>query len=265
MASQSRGGRDLLRGLPDDGKAGTSPKHVNFPPEAGLAKIIPRSPEADEYVLYQALYDYKSSDPDDLSFKASDILQVTDEGDGTPQTWMYGRRQTGEEGHFPSTYVRRINTQAKRTFNIDMLDEDEPDASPTKPAATAATVAPVKAAPAATASASKSSTSTATAAAAGKSAPASKGAAAAAAIAAAQPEKPFVLYQALYDYNSGDPDDLVFSANDILRVFDEGDGPNSWMEGETQNGARGSFPGTYVRKMNTSRRTVSIKGLEHTQ
>ena len=32
----------------------------------------------------------------------------------------------------------------------------------------------------------------------------------------------YVLYQALYSYNSGEDGDLVFDANDILRVTDEG-------------------------------------------
>jgi hypothetical protein len=46
-----------------------------------MASVIPRSPDKDDdYALYQALYDYKSDDPEDLSFTANEILQVTDEG-----------------------------------------------------------------------------------------------------------------------------------------------------------------------------------------
>lgn len=61
-------------------------------------------------------------------------------------------------------------------------------------------------------------------------------------------EVPYVLYQALYDYSSQDPDDLCFAANDILQVTDEGDGPESWFEGRSQDGREGCFPGTFVRQ-----------------
>eukprot|EP00053_Salpingoeca_punica_P003988 m.46438 g.46438 ORF g.46438 m.46438 type:complete len:124 (-) comp12537_c0_seq2:288-659(-) len=60
-------------------------------------------------------------------------------------------------------------------------------------------------------------------------------------------EEPHTLYQTLFAYTSDDPDDLPFEAGEILRVFDdEGD----WYEGENQQGRRGMFPRTYVRKMN---------------
>ncbi len=50
-----------------------------------MESIIPRSPDKDgEYVLYVALFDYKSDDPDDLTFSANEILQVTDEGTRLP-------------------------------------------------------------------------------------------------------------------------------------------------------------------------------------
>ena len=45
-----------------------------------MTSYIPRSPEGEDYTLYQALYAYKSNDPDDLSFDVDEILQVTDEG-----------------------------------------------------------------------------------------------------------------------------------------------------------------------------------------
>lgn len=58
---------------------------------------------------------------------------------------MFGRRQTGEEGHFPSmtpdfarlipgTYVRKINVNAKKAVAIDMNDEEPDGTSPTKTA-----------------------------------------------------------------------------------------------------------------------------------
>jgi len=60
-------------------------------------------------VLYQALYLYKSDDPEDLTFDANDILQVTDEGDPPGTGWMEGRTQDGRFGSFPSNFVRKIN------------------------------------------------------------------------------------------------------------------------------------------------------------
>ena len=52
-------------------------------------------PQGEDYVLYQALYLYKSDDPEDLTFDANDILQVTDEGDPPGTGWMEGRTQDG--------------------------------------------------------------------------------------------------------------------------------------------------------------------------
>jgi len=66
-------------------------------------------PQGEDYVLYQALYLYKSDDPEDLTFDANDILQVTDEGDPPGTGWMEGRTQDGRFGSFPSNFVRKIN------------------------------------------------------------------------------------------------------------------------------------------------------------
>lgn len=57
--------------------------------------------DGESYTLYQTLYAYHSDDPEDLHFEANEILQVTDDGDGTEHTWFYGRRQDGKQGHFP--------------------------------------------------------------------------------------------------------------------------------------------------------------------
>eukprot|EP00056_Hartaetosiga_gracilis_P020862 m.21639 g.21639 ORF g.21639 m.21639 type:complete len:325 (+) comp8745_c0_seq1:152-1126(+) len=62
-------------------------------------------------------------------------------------------------------------------------------------------------------------------------------------------EENYVLYQTLYKFESDHPDDLSFEANEILQVIDEGDGPNSWFTGRSQDGRKGVFPGTYVRKI----------------
>jgi len=220
--------------------------------------LVSNIPSKPEYVLYQALYDYNSGDPDDLQFEASDILQVTDEGNG-PSSWMIGSTQDGREGNFPSTYVRKMNIGATKTTSIDMNDDDENGnkAKAATPSVKMAAVAPPAKAlvnPFAQKSVQVNPFAQ-------KSAP----------VVQTPPSKPkpagrvYVLYQALYAYNSGDADDLVLEANDIVRVFDEGDGSGTcWMEGESQDGKEGNFPGTYVRKINMGGgRAKTVTGLEH--
>lgn len=66
-----------------------------------------------------------------------------------------------------------------------------------------------------------------------------------------RPKEDYVLYQTLFEYRNDDPDDLNFDAGEILQVTDEGEGEGSrWMEGRTQDLKEGSFPSTYVRKIN---------------
>lgn len=216
---------------PPTGKKNKKGNNVNFPEPEKLCTYIPGDtvvePEVD-YVLFQALYDYNSADPDDLAFKANDIIRVTDEGD-SPQSWFYGADQDGREGHFPGTYVRKIPMGNSKI----VIDPESGVVEKTQEKAIAVPV-PVQQ----PATVGKSVTA--------------KG-------------EPYVLYQALYDYKSQDPDDLTFLQNDILRVTDEGDGPNSWFYGETQEGAEGNFPGTYVRKINLpgSAKPKIVGGLEH--
>lgn len=93
--------------------ASTSPA----PPQQATAAPA-KKPDDVDYVLYQALYDYKNDDPEDLDFDANDILQVTDEGDPPGTGWMEGRTQDGRFGAFPSTYVRKIR-MANKKVQID--------------------------------------------------------------------------------------------------------------------------------------------------
>lgn len=198
--------------------------HVRFPSEGKLCQVIPGA-EDEKFVLFQALYDYHSSDPDDLSFQANDILRVTDQGEG-PQSWFYGETQDGREGHFPGTFVRKIPMLAKK-LSVDV----ENDVVTHEPAPTPA--------------------------------PAARGGGGGS-VAAASSES-YVLYQTLFDYKSEDPDDLCFRSDEIIRVTDEGDGPQSWFYGQSQDGREGSFPGTFVRKirMPSANAVKQVEGLDH--
>ena len=44
--------------------------------------------------------------------------------------------------------------------------------------------------------------------------------------------------------------DLAFKAGQVIAVTDQGDGPESWWEGEL-NGRTGSFPGTFVKSLSS--------------
>ena len=60
-----------------------------------------------KHTLYQTLYAYKSDDPEDLQFAASEILKVIDDEDD----WFEGYNQRNEKGYFPGTYVRKMKQQ----------------------------------------------------------------------------------------------------------------------------------------------------------
>ncbi|EDQ88365.1 uncharacterized protein MONBRDRAFT_9210 [Monosiga brevicollis MX1] len=166
----------------------------------------------DNYVLYQTLYKYESSDPEDLTFDANEILQVTDEvpvltcpacpGDGSPNSWYYGRSQDGREGNFPGTYVRKIKLRNK-VLSVDVENGGAAKAEVEKPPSPTPVPVPKR---------------------------------------ELQPHE-YVLYQALYEYKSDDPDDLSFGMGDILRVTEEGATPEEWFYGQDQDGNEGSFPG----------------------
>eukprot|EP00730_Choanoeca_flexa_P003688 TRINITY_DN11475_c0_g1_i1.p1 TRINITY_DN11475_c0_g1~~TRINITY_DN11475_c0_g1_i1.p1 ORF type:complete len:1545 (+),score=458.13 TRINITY_DN11475_c0_g1_i1:42-4676(+) len=56
------------------------------------------------------------------------------------------------------------------------------------------------------------------------------------------------LFRAIADYTSDDPEDLHFKAGQVIAVTDQGDGPESWWEGEIE-GRTGTFPGTFVKSL----------------
>ncbi len=65
-------------------EAGTTGSHVRFPSDSKLATMYSPPPETPAGALFQALYDYNSTDPSDLPFKANDIIRVLEEGAADP-------------------------------------------------------------------------------------------------------------------------------------------------------------------------------------
>uniref|UniRef100_H2N2Y4 Osteoclast-stimulating factor 1 n=1 Tax=Oryzias latipes TaxID=8090 RepID=H2N2Y4_ORYLA len=87
--------------VPDQGAAGLHrrrSKEVKPPPGAGRPKPKPRTPQC------RALYAYDAQDTDELSFNASDVIEILTED---PSGWWFGRLR-GREGMFPGNYVEKI-------------------------------------------------------------------------------------------------------------------------------------------------------------
>ncbi|KAG2074180.1 SH3-domain-containing protein [Suillus decipiens] len=105
-------GRDILLKLPSTGVAGSiiaitqqtqrlsispAPAHSAINSNVGLR--VPSKLEA------RAIWDWESEDPNDLSFRAGDIIEIVKE---TNADWWTGRSKTGKQGLFPATYVERL-------------------------------------------------------------------------------------------------------------------------------------------------------------
>eukprot|EP00056_Hartaetosiga_gracilis_P013297 m.219360 g.219360 ORF g.219360 m.219360 type:complete len:1424 (-) comp13823_c0_seq2:127-4398(-) len=56
------------------------------------------------------------------------------------------------------------------------------------------------------------------------------------------------LFRAICDFNTGEEGDLVFRAGQVIVVSDQGEGVESWWEGEL-DGKFGCFPGTFVKPL----------------
>eukprot|EP01147_Barroeca_monosierra_P008355 gene8355-895_t len=68
------------------------------------------------------------------------------------------------------------------------------------------------------------------------------------------------LFRAIADFQSDDPEDLSFKAGQTIVVTDQGQGRESWWEGEI-NGETGAFPGTYVEPLSKFVSQMAIQGV----
>ncbi|XP_059471092.1 abl interactor 1-like [Neocloeon triangulifer] len=78
-----------------------SPPMPSFPPPELPADVEDSSSETSSNFVAIALYDYESDHPDDLNFKAGDVIEVLS---AVNEDWFTG--QCGDRvGHFPSNFV----------------------------------------------------------------------------------------------------------------------------------------------------------------
>jgi hypothetical protein len=91
-----------IRELTDPDHAWDTVVHDNEPEMAAVSSASV-APAAHDYIEYRALYDYESDNPDDLVFKAGDILRVHPEQPHEPG-WL-GGEINGKIGWFPEAYA----------------------------------------------------------------------------------------------------------------------------------------------------------------
>jgi flagellar hook-basal body complex protein FliE len=91
---------------------GTGPKgHGQFPSMyvqelTGNSKTLNSKVEKKTCKKVRALYDYTAQNPDELSFKAYDIIEVTEDTNNSNDWWM--GRLNSQVGLFPRTYIEKI-------------------------------------------------------------------------------------------------------------------------------------------------------------
>ncbi|NXJ11670.1 MYO1E protein, partial [Odontophorus gujanensis] len=100
--SQQPESLDFLK-VPDQGAAGVRRQSTNRPPPAG-GRPKPQPKPKPQVPQCKALYAYDAQDTDELSFNASDVIEIIKED---PSGWWTGRLR-GKQGLFPNNYVTKI-------------------------------------------------------------------------------------------------------------------------------------------------------------
>lgn len=104
---------------------GPSPVQEEKQEEEISAKKLDISDLAGEGVKYRALYDYSSENPDDLEFKAGDLIVVHPDQPHEPG-WL-GGELNGKVGWFPEAYAEVFNEQENNLYvALFAYQSDEP-------------------------------------------------------------------------------------------------------------------------------------------
>ncbi|KAG6331598.1 hypothetical protein ID866_7489 [Astraeus odoratus] len=126
-------GRDILARLPTTA-AGTGPSIVALAEKASrlsMSSHARRSPSlsAPTKVEARALWSWEGDNPNDLSLRVGEIIQIVTQ---TNADWWTGRNRAGKEGLFPAAYVEKIGPSL----------ENPPPAFPDGPKSDTASVRP---------------------------------------------------------------------------------------------------------------------------
>jgi len=170
----------------------------------------------------QALYDFDSTEPDELPFKVGDIIKVL--SSPADNDWWHGDLN-GRVGIFPKDYVQLLSTPAVA----------EPPTQPIQRGATGPVATTVNTVATSTSAPTSASTSPAVVAGTGT------GASSTAGTDALKPINAKCV--ALYDFEAQGADELSFSTGDQLFITGE---LNGWYLGKSKDGRVGIFPSNYV-------------------
>ncbi|XP_063900537.1 intersectin-2-like isoform X2 [Zophobas morio] len=92
----------------------------------------------DDPNLYEAVYSYSSTEPDDLNFSNGDLIRVTDQSD---RDWWYGECRD-EKGMFPSSYVKQVSPKPLPFDTCSEMRENLSHSQPIKLASTEVYIIP---------------------------------------------------------------------------------------------------------------------------
>ncbi|KAG1821786.1 uncharacterized protein BJ212DRAFT_921007 [Suillus subaureus] len=111
-------GRDILLKLPSTGVAGSmiaitqQTQRLSISP-APVQSVINNNAglHVSPKLEARAIWDWESEDPNDLSFRTGDIIEIVKE---TNADWWTGRSKSGKQGLFPATYVEKLAPRSVR-------------------------------------------------------------------------------------------------------------------------------------------------------
>lgn len=98
-----------------DGRAGTSDDEMMSDSESSIASLTDKKKSFEQtmdeeiVILAEAVWDHVAMEPEELAFRAGDVIDVLDTLD---KDWWWGSCR-GEHGWFPAAFVR-----VKLSFNI---------------------------------------------------------------------------------------------------------------------------------------------------